>query len=63
MGHCTAAEGDCNLAACLLADEDIDGAYYIQDDMESAGSPMAVAIDGRSHRTVGAGMVGGVVSK
>ena len=51
------------MAACLLADEDIDGAYYIQDDRENAGSPMAVAIVGRSHRTVGAGMVGGVVSK
>ena len=51
------------MAACSLADEDIDGACYIQDDMGSVGSPMAVAIVGRSHRTAGAGMAGGVVSK
>ena len=63
VGHLPAAEGSCNLAACSLADGDIDGACYSQDDTVNAGSPMAAAIAGRSHRTADAGMVGGVVNK
>ena len=62
-GHLPAAEGSGNLAARSLADEDIDGACYSQDDTGNVGSPMAAATAGRSHRMAGAGMVGGEVNR